>query len=282
VLARARRKLAEANRGHAGNRELYAGHRARLCRLVTAVQRGAGGLCVLGAGNGDDLDLPALARAFGEVHLVDLDGAAMERALGALDGAARARLRVHPDVDLSGVLADVETWADDLPDAAAWRERALPAASAITERIASRFDVVLSAGVVSQLCVPLYEVLAARPPEWAALMEAVGRIHVATMAQLLRPGGTGVLVGDFPCRGDGAAPAPSSWKAVPAAVRARLDGGVLSLRKPDVLAALVEATPGLADPRRTEPWPWPQPDGVSLAYGILFRHPGGGGGAHGG
>ena len=52
----------------------FASHRDWIERLLVADGLGGGGrLCVLGAGNCNDLDLPALAEAFDEIHLVDLD-----------------------------------------------------------------------------------------------------------------------------------------------------------------------------------------------------------------
>src|SRR2546421_10169450 len=111
----------DANRAHARNWDLYAGHRDRTARLLQAVQRGPG-LCVLGAGNCDDLDLPLLARAFGEVHLVDLDGDALERGCARVTGPARQRLVLHGGVDLSGLLADLPGWAEGFPpDDEGWR-----------------------------------------------------------------------------------------------------------------------------------------------------------------
>ena len=64
--AQARQTQQALNRARQG-RDLYGPHRDRLGRLLRAVQR-AEGLCVLGAGNCDDLDLPALVRDFGVVY----------------------------------------------------------------------------------------------------------------------------------------------------------------------------------------------------------------------
>jgi hypothetical protein len=271
--AAARQALREGNRLHQRNWALYEGHRLRLTRLLAAVQRGQG-LCVLGAGNCDDLDLPRLVLEFGEVHLVDLDGEALERGLARVPASLRARIATHAGVDLTGLLGSVERWGDDFPDERGFRERAPAAVAALAAGVGRTFDVVLSDCVASQLCVPFYRLLAARWPEWAALMQAVARVHVATMAALLRPEGTGVLVGDVPLtlgpgeRGPAAAP---SWDTLDAEVQARLREGVALLRRPDYLVDLVAGTPALEGPKVTEPWRWEQEDAVMLAYGVLFR-----------
>ncbi len=45
---------------------------------------GRGRLCLLGAGNANDVDLNALAARFGEIHLVDIDPDAVARAVARL------------------------------------------------------------------------------------------------------------------------------------------------------------------------------------------------------
>lgn len=273
---RARNELRTANRHNEGHWDLYQGHRDRLSRLLEAVQRGQG-LCVLGAGNGDDLDLPRLVRAFGDVHLVDLDGEALARALERVPEPQRRRITLHAGLDLGGLLDSMETWADDFPGEARWRSLADEAAARIAACIEPRFDVVLSDCIVSQLAVPFFRALVARPPEWAALMRALGRAHVGAMASLLGPGGTGVLVGDFPLGGpEGPADpgAVSSWDTLDPEVLRRLRDGIQLLRKPEALLELARAPDlpvSLESIRLTEPWPWMQDHGLQVAYGVLVK-----------
>jgi len=75
----------------AGNRAWFAAHRQRIEVLLRKNPRGAR-LCVLGAGNCNDLDLPELAGHFGEIHLVDLDATATRNATRPL---GLANLIVH-------------------------------------------------------------------------------------------------------------------------------------------------------------------------------------------
>jgi hypothetical protein len=273
--AHARAQLRQDNRGHEANWDLYASHRLRLFGLLEAVQRSEG-LCVLGAGNCDDLDLPWLVHLFGEVHLTDLDESALARGVRRVDAGVARRLVIHGGIDLSGLLASVESWGDHFPDRDGWQALEAEGLTEIRRGFRRDFDVVLSDCIVSQLCVSFYRLLVARPSEWRDLMESVARIHVGTMITLLRPGGTGVLIGDFPARdpGPGHGPVRSpSWDALAPALASVRDG-VSLLRKPDFLMRLLATPPFAAliePPRRTEPWSWTQAGSESIAYGILFR-----------
>ncbi len=85
--------------------EVFAEHRrcltAALAREATA-QRSR--LCVLGAGNANDLDLTALLSVHREVHLVDIDSEALSRGAERQGVAKHPRLRLHGGVDVTATL----------------------------------------------------------------------------------------------------------------------------------------------------------------------------------
>src|SRR5882724_7136780 len=112
---RAKALLAEMNARHPDSSESFALHRQRLMDLVARAGTG-GQILVLGAGNASDLDLPYLAASFDQVHLADLDGAALERAKARQPEAVAARLVLHPDVDLSGLLEHIDDWGEAFPE----------------------------------------------------------------------------------------------------------------------------------------------------------------------
>src|SRR6185369_599397 len=92
---------ARNNRATSGLWDLYAEHRARLSALVAAHAPARGGrVCVLGAGNANDLDLELLAARFSEVHLVDVDAHAVGRARARASSTAAARLFAHAPLDV--------------------------------------------------------------------------------------------------------------------------------------------------------------------------------------
>ncbi len=74
-----------------------------MMRLIRKAQGGARGrIAVLGAGNCNDLHLKELVSSFSEVHLFDLDRAAMDDAVARQCPNHASKIRLHGDVDLSG------------------------------------------------------------------------------------------------------------------------------------------------------------------------------------
>jgi hypothetical protein len=267
----------EVNRLGTGARTTYEGHRERLMRLVSAAQRGPA-ICVLGAGNGNDLDLPLLARLFGEVHLIDVDEEALEHAVAGLPPAVRARVTLHGGVDLSGCLDLIDDWSDGVPGDEALAARADEAAAALARRLGRTFDLVLSACLLSQLCHPLQNTLALAAPDWRRLFTTVTRVHLGTLAQLTRPGGTGVIACDVLCHAGQAIDAVQARvgrASLGEALIAALErGGLAPEPDPRALARLLEGSPydRLVDRVFvTEPWAWDLGATMQVVYGVVFR-----------
>src|SRR4029077_12213924 len=112
---------------HDGNRktrdlwERFRRHRRRVTAEILALAPGGNGarggrLCLLGAGNANDFDLEVLAARFDEVHLVDIDPGALANANSRQSAPARAKLRIHAPVDLSGLYHQLDR-ATRLPPA---------------------------------------------------------------------------------------------------------------------------------------------------------------------
>jgi hypothetical protein len=101
-----------SNRSALPHAASFAGHRERLTAIIAAgIAQGAGGrLCVLGAGNCHDLDLTHLATLFGEIHLVDIDAAAIEGARDRQDETTKSRIVCHAPIDLSGLVDRIDRW----------------------------------------------------------------------------------------------------------------------------------------------------------------------------
>jgi hypothetical protein len=245
---RAKTLLAQMNARHPDSSEGFALHRQRLMDLVARADAG-GRILVLGVGNASDIDLPYLASRFEEVHLVDLDGAALERAKAREPEAVQARLVLHPDVDLSGLLEHIDDWGDAFPEPALLGPAAVAAARSLVQELGP-FDVVLSTCVLSQLGLPFRRSWIAPAATWANLMAAISAIHLATLAGCTAR--RGILAFDVQTQGGALTPDPESVLA--------------QLRSPG-LAPLV------AEPTLTEPWKWNLGDVEQLVYAIEFAHP---------
>jgi hypothetical protein len=275
-----RDNAAALNRARMGA-EVYQHHRARVLRLVRAVQRGEG-LCVLGAGNCDDLDLPALVRDFGEVHLVDIDAEALTAAIARAPEGIRRRLHPHGGLDLSGTVSQIDRWGDSLPTDQELARFSADTAAQLARSIApdgAGFDVVLSGSLLSQLYLPVRETLLLGMADWQRLFTAIERAHLGTVAALARPGGTGVLALDVASSHKlpelAAFADPESWEGLGAAMTTAITSRQVPLSPdPQRLLSLLAQPPLSAQVERarlTEPWVWNMGQDVhALVYGLLF------------
>jgi hypothetical protein len=185
---------------------LYAAHRARLTDVVAQSARMADAgtapaelqrLCVLGAGHCNDLDLERLVESFAEIHLVDIDGPALARAVARQPASVRARLHRHGDVDLSGLSRRrLARWKHIVPDADEIETAANAALDSILTKVGGPFDVVASTCVLTQMAFALREALGERHPALEAVRFALMRTHLSTLVGLTSPGGVAVFASD--------------------------------------------------------------------------------------
>lgn len=187
-----------ANHSSIPHFEAFASHRTRVTELLLAEAeaRRAPRLCVLGAGNCYDLELPRLAQVYSEIHLVDLDALALARAAERQDAPTRTQLRLHAPVDLTGALERLDAWSrmEVTPaELVAW-----PAAASngIASRLPGPFDVVISACVLTQLHFALLNVFSERHRLYEPLRQFLNLVHLRSLALLLAPSGCGLLVSD--------------------------------------------------------------------------------------
>lgn len=187
----------------------FAEHRERVSRLIVGEgERGrereqgregerVGRVCVLGAGNAYDLDLEQLLGAFAEVHLADIDAAALGRARDRVPEQERARLFAHAPLDLSGFFLDLERWGR--MQVTAQELMAAPASGAkrVAAALPGPFDVVVSTCLLTQLQLTLLEVLGDRHQLFGALREFLTLTHLRVLAALTKPGGRALLITDL-------------------------------------------------------------------------------------
>jgi hypothetical protein len=186
------------NRSTRDRWDTMASHRAWVMRLISDARGHTGrSLCVLGAGNANDVDLAQLACDFERIALVDIDQQALDRACGQLPEAARARIERRGQCDLTGILPMLSSWQKQRPPADSDVSEAIAAARCATLLPMGEFDVVASTCVLSQLIDSIYLALAPDQPRCVQLVMAVRDRHLELIVHLLKPGGAGVLVTDF-------------------------------------------------------------------------------------
>jgi hypothetical protein len=182
------------NSRSAGSWDLYAEHRQKLTELVAA-HGPRRRVAILGAGNCNDLDLAALAKSFEEIHLADLDPAALARALRRQTTPTRRRLFTHAGRDLSGLVSRLPFWRRRAPDLETLARAAPTAAAHVVAQLPGPFDVVVSDCFLSQIAWTCFRALGEGALLTAVLDVAVAA-HLRTLVALTRPGGRCLLVTD--------------------------------------------------------------------------------------
>jgi hypothetical protein len=180
-------------------REAFAGHRRNITDLLTAEAGGAGRgrLCVLGAGNANDLDLPALLEAYGEVHLVDLDAEALSRGIEAQGVAGHPGLVRHGGIDLTGMIDVVAGWSPRRPvHPGAVAALAEEPDRRLRATLPGPFDVTASTCLLTQIVGGAYHAVGQDHPQFSDMVRATRAGHLRLMTGLTRPGGTALLITD--------------------------------------------------------------------------------------
>lgn len=173
----------------------FESHRRKLSELL--LSRGdTGSLCVLGAGNCFDLELEALCQHFDEVHLVDIDRQALERAAKRLAPAERERLRLHAPVDLSGCNQDLTKFRDFQVTPEHLMVLPTNVSQELSKQLGGPFDLVVSACILSQMHLTARRVLGTQHPLFDAVNLVLTLTHLRTLLRLTRPGGRAWLVTD--------------------------------------------------------------------------------------
>ena len=167
-------------------------HRKRITALLLSAADPVGGrLCVLGAGNCNDLDFSSLRHRIAEIHLVDIDADAVRAGISHQMASEDHGFVVHAPFDLTGVLDRLAAYSVTSGNVT----ELLAEISRSASGLPGPFDIVLSAGVMTQLfqCVADLK-LPARAS--LALILGLRLRHLKELLELTRPGGRCILVSD--------------------------------------------------------------------------------------
>jgi len=256
----------------------FTGHRAQIASLLlSSAAAPPGKLCVLGAGNCNDLDLTALGRTFAEVHLVDIDAAALERALARQSAAATGGVRLHGGIELTGCWECWADWSGQRPPTEAEFAAALARAQAPpTPELGGPFDVAASTCLASQLIESAVLALGPQHPRLLELILAIRTAHARMLNDLLSPGGAGWLFVDFVSSQtlpELLAPAEPDWQEL--APRLAVQGNFFHGLNPFALVQLFQSDPQLAASATAAEivafWRWNQQPKTYAVCAIKFR-----------
>jgi hypothetical protein len=193
--------IAEHSRRNAttvGRWDAMASHRGRVMRVIGEARgESRKTLCVLGPGNANDIELGRLARDFEKIALVDLDEAALARAVARLNDDRAGRVERFSPVDLSGILPVLQSWVRHRNPTDAAITAVMRSAAAAPRPEVGTFDVVASTCMLTQLIDSVYMALSTEHPRCIELVMAVRDRHLEIILELLNSGGVGVLVTDF-------------------------------------------------------------------------------------
>ncbi len=234
-------------------------------------------LCVLGAGNCNDLDLATLLHTFQEIHLVDLDAEALTHGVARQGLENNPAVRTHGGLDVTGVFDELAGWSPQTvlrdEDLRACMERPVRMLAAT---LSGPFDVVASTCLLSQLVLSVVRTVGEAHPRFLEAIQAIRAGHLRLLANLVAPGGTGVLITDV-VSSDTFPPLGSVPDASLPQVLAKLiaDHNFFHGVNPAVLARFFRTDPVVA-PQVTAlemvpPWLWDLGPRVYAVCALTFR-----------
>lgn len=266
----------ERNRQTRDAWQRFSRHRGRVTdSLLEIVPRPGSRLCVLGAGNCNDLDLPRLLAAYPSVTLVDLDRDAVESGVRrqglSLIGAGITALAPVDLCDLDPESAPIDALARS-SESSGSAGAPIGHGAAAAE---SGFDVVLSACVLSQLIDGLRRKHGDGRGSSDSEVLAVRTAHLRQIAGELRPGGVGVLISDFVSGDTAPALVTAADEELPGlAVDLIRDGNFFTGTNPAAAArCLLTELPRATSVRLLDPpafWRWDLGPRTYLVYRLRF------------
>ena len=276
-------RQAETNRGTDDNWTFYSSHRAHVTAMTVSALAGhpSGRLCILGAGNCNDIALAEVARHASEIHVVDADGAALERGLArALERRpssehGTAQLVPHAEVELTGLVPFQMDASPESINANVERALVVP-----TLTIGQPFDVVVSAGLLTQLISLPAETLGEGHRGLTPVVLAVRTGHLRLLARLLRPGGHAVVVTDVVSSDTTPGLTEAADEALPTLLfEALAQRNFFTGVNPKSLLTVLRSDPWLAattsESSLLGPWRWQVgPARSYLVVGLTFRRAG--------
>lgn len=258
---------------HSRNREaidawnLYEPHRRRVTSLIREAlpddELDSARVCLLGAGNCNDVDLNSLVEQRANVLLIDLDADSLQQGIARQNLTDRSEVQFQTDLDLTGLFDQLQPRSSSSQAYSAQdvRELAAQAETYSVNELPGGFDVVASMCLLSQLidgilhCIP--------DPQMALpLLQAVRQRHLRLLLEQCRPGGRAVLFSEIvssdTCPELTMTP---DHQLQPLLTRALSNGNFFTGLHPGIIQQELHSCPSInslvADVKTVSPWRWP-------------------------
>ena len=176
---------------------LYDSHRQSVQDLITSVPHiSSARLCVLGAGNCNDLDLNRLIRYFSEIHLVDLDSKALERGVSQQKLIKHKKIKLHGGIDVTGIFPTLKSWSASKKTSTFLHHCIRQALNFTGLPFLGSFEITISTCLLTQIIDSIVFISSLKHPPME-LLQALRIRHLRLLAELLVPDGVGLIVTDF-------------------------------------------------------------------------------------
>ncbi len=192
------KKQKASNRASLSHFADFESHRNQQTDLIlTTAPAQSGRLCVLGAGNCFDLNLNQIASKFQEVHLVDIDRAALVGARSRLPKNLAKKIHIHSPVDISCANNKLEAWRDMRVTPEALIDFPSEATKVLMEKLPGPFDCVVSTCLLSQLLLTYRKILGENHVLFNAGLMTLIIAHFRSLVSLTAASGNCIFVTDI-------------------------------------------------------------------------------------
>jgi len=237
---------------------MYASHRRQIEKLITPASPG-GRICVLGAGNCNDLDLSWLTQVYSQSHLIDLDADSLASAVERQRPSKPASICLWAPFDLSGIGDLLRNWRQAPPTDDQIRQciQQIRHRSKQHPWDEERFDVVLSPCVLSQILISARQSLGATHQLYPKLRDALLADHLKMAYRLLKPAGRAVIVIDLASTEDFGSTTGIEEDQLPDLMRSLIARKkCFNALTPAALAQAAREHLKVTSPTFTAPWLW--------------------------
>ena len=173
----------------------FENHREIVTNTLKSFASENSSLCVLGCGTSFDLELPALARCYGKLTLVDIEGDAIQLGIQKQGLQNCDKINIIGGLDITGVDKNLTQFKRQ--PSRKLLDQIIMAARDYLPRGLQSYKVVASTCLLSQLLAKATDCVGESDHRFIEFLIAIRKRHVEIMLDILEPGGTGVLITDF-------------------------------------------------------------------------------------